>query len=104
MKWFEQSDVLSHIIESYAGVDGNKRQFIWEDLSGDLLIGNSRAFSIHLSEKFGIRNTPTGWMGVHEALRAMGEIVSIHSAKTKHPGKKFKNQEPEARILRRRNT
>jgi len=102
MKWFEQKEVLSYIIDSYAGVDGYKRQFIWEEKSGDVVIGNTRAFTDHLSERFDLHKTSKAWTDVHTALRALGEIVHPYTPRTRVLGKRFKNQEPEVRILRRK--
>jgi len=108
MKWFEQKEVLSYIVDCYAGAEPDrsqravKRQFIWEEPNGDLVIGNTRAFGDHLTAKFGLHSTPTAWMGVHEALRAMGEVLFERAPNAHHPGKKFKNQQPEIRIIKRK--
>lgn len=102
MKWFEKSEVLSYIIECYAGVDGRKRQFIWEEPDGTIVIGNSRAFTDHVSVKFSLEKTPTAWSGIHSALRELGEVVGPYSPRTHERGGKFKNQEPEVRVLKRR--
>jgi hypothetical protein len=55
MRWFEKPEILDYIVEAYQGLDGRKRQFLWEETNGDLVIGNSRAFADHLSEKFGLQ-------------------------------------------------
>lgn len=104
MKWAERDDVLSYIIDCYQGVENRTRQFIWETGDGDIVIGNARAFANHLSHRFGIRETPTSWMSLHEVLRAVGEVVEVHSPRTKKPGRKFKNQEPQWRVIRKAGT
>lgn len=104
MRWFEKPEVLSYIIDSYQGTDERgKRQFVWEDpASGDVMIGNSRAFTDHLSEKFGLRLTATSWSGLHEAMRMLGEIAKTYSARSAKRGQRFRNQPPEARVLIRK--
>jgi hypothetical protein len=99
MKWFEHKDVLSYIIDSYAGVDGRKRQFIWEE-KGEILIGNSRAFTDHLNEKFDLHRTNTSWVALHAVLRALGEVVNGYTPRSHVRGGKFKNQEPEVHVLK----
>jgi len=90
MKWFELKEVLSYIVDCYVGAEPDrsqravKRQFIWEEPNGDLVIGNTRAFSDHLTAKFGLP-TPTAWMGVHEALSAMGEVLFERAPNFKKP-------------------
>jgi hypothetical protein len=102
MRWFEKPEVLDHIIESYAGIDGRKRQFIWEELSGDTVIGNSRAFADHLRAKFGIAELgDKSWMAVHEALRALGEVAQVHAPHRAVHGRKFINQRPEVHVIKR---
>jgi hypothetical protein len=103
MRWYEKPEVLDYIVNSYAGVDHGKRQFIWEDLeTKDLLIGNSRAFTDHLSNKFNLDLTSTGWSAVHEALRMLGEVTHEYAPRVNKRGAKFKNQQPETHILKRR--
>ena len=102
MKWVERPDILSYIIDCYAGVDGNKRQFIWEEVSGDVVIGNARAFTDHVSERFGLGKANTAWTNVHEALRALGEVVHLKAPRARVLGGKFRNQEPETRIIKKR--
>lgn len=99
MKWYEKPEVLSYIIDCYQGVDGGKRQFIWETPEGDVVIGNVRAFTDHVSEKFSLGLTSTEWSAVHEAMRMLGEVVHGYSPRTQVRGGKFKNQEPEVRVL-----
>jgi len=105
MKWYERADVLDHIVQSYAGVDNvdgrQQRQFIWDEPNGDLVIGNTRAFTDHLSAKFELRLTTTEWSGVHAALRAMGEVARVLSPRVNIRGTKFKNQEPKTHVIRR---
>ena len=102
MKWAEKPEVLSYIVDCYQGVDGKKRQFIWEADNGDIVIGNARAFTDHVSTKFNLGKTATSWVEVHHVLRALGEIAQIHRPRTTIRGGKFRNQEPEVRILRRK--
>jgi hypothetical protein len=40
-------------------------------------------------------------MGVHEVLRMLGEIAQVHAAHAKHEGRRFHNQEPETRVLKK---
>jgi len=101
MRWFEQPKVLSYLIDSYSGIDHGKRQFIWEEPNGDIVIGNSRAFTDHVSIRFNLGKTNTAWAGIHEALRALGEIVHLKQPRARILGKKFHNQEPEIRIIKR---
>jgi hypothetical protein len=110
MRWFEKPEILSYIIESYAGCDETrtnrpKRQFIWEDADGNIVLGNGRAFGDHLTEKFGLSadDGATRWIAVHQALRELGEVVG--STELRGPRQhvhKGKNQEPEIRILRKK--
>jgi hypothetical protein len=108
MRWYEKPGVLDYVIECYAGTDKNerghqKRQFIWEDLrSKDVVIGNSRAFTDHVSEKFNLGLTSTDWSALHEAMRMLGEVVHQKAPRTQVRGKKFHNQQPEVRVIRRR--
>jgi len=102
VKWFEQKDVLSCIVDAYAGFDGKKRQFIWEEACGDIVIGNTRAFTDFLSERFGLEKSNKAWTDVHHALRELGEVVHTYSPRVHVRGKKFLNQEPEVRVIRRK--
>lgn len=101
MRWFERSDVLGYIVNCYQGTEGRKRQFVWEEPNGDIVIGNTRAFGDHLNTRFNLELTPTSWMAIHEALRAMGEVLHEYSPRTHVRGQRFKNQVPEVRILKR---
>lgn len=103
MKWFEKPEVLDYIITSYAGVDKGKRQFVWEEPgTKNILIGNSRAFTDHLALKFNLPLTSTGWASVHAALRMLGEVTHEYTKRVNIKGGKFKNQQPETHILKRR--
>lgn len=102
MKWTEKPPVLSYIIDCYAGVDGKKRQFIWEEKNGDVVIGNTRAFTDHIAERFSLKLTKTDWSAVHEVLRALGEVVHPYTPRAHVRGGRFKNQEPEIHILHRK--
>lgn len=104
MRWVERPDILTYLVECYAGVEGKKRQFIWEDVDGNIVIGNSRAFTDHMAWKFHLKKTSTSWVAVHSVLRELGEVVQEHAPRTHFPGKKFRNQEPEIRILKRKRT
>jgi hypothetical protein len=107
MRWFERPDILSYIIECYAGTDeghqgGARRQFIWEQPNGDMVIGNPRAFTDHVAEKFGIQLTPTSWSAVHAALRELGEVARENAPHRPKEGRqRFHNQQPEIRILKK---
>src|SRR5262245_1109599 len=103
VRWYEKSEIVDYVIECYAGVDAGRRQFIWEEPNGDIVIGNARAFTDHVGEKFGVAVTPTAWMRVHDVLRALGEIVHAAKHDGSRVGKKFKNQEPHSHVLRRKN-
>ena len=101
MKWYERSEVVSYIIDCYAGIEEHKkRQFIWEQSNGDVVIGNTRAFTDHLAEKFNLPLTSTSWSSVHAALREMGEVLTEYSPRTKKLGTRFHNSEPEVRVLK----
>lgn len=106
MRWYEKPGVLDYIINSYAGVDvvdgKSKRQFLWDDEEGNTVIGNSRAFTDHLSAKFSLALTATSWGMVHEVLRALGEVAHNYQKRSKTLGKKFKNQQPESHIIKRK--
>ena len=102
MRWYEKTEVLDYVVSCYAGTEGTKRQFIWEDAAGDVVIGNARAFVDHLSEKFGLGLTNKAWSGLHEAMRALGEVAHAYSPRTRVRGGKFRNQEPEVRVIKRR--
>lgn len=102
MKWFEKPEVLDYIIECYQGTDGLKRQFVWEDDQGDVVIGNTRAFTDHVSVKFGLSRTSTSWSAMHEALRMLGEVVHPIGPRVHKRGLRFHNQEPEVRVIKRR--
>lgn len=101
MRWYERPEILAYLVNSYAGLEGRKRQFIWEQ-DGNIVIGNSRAFADHLSQKFGLNLSDRAWMAVHEALRALGEVVELHSKHVRGQGKKFRNQQPEVRVIRKK--
>lgn len=105
MRWFEKPEVLSYIVECYAGVEtiGRRRvrQFVWEDADRNVVIGNPRAFVDHLSDKFELDLSTTSWSGLHEALRAMGEVAKAYSPRARERGGKFRNQELEVRVLKR---
>lgn len=102
MRWYEKPEVLDYIVASYAGVEDGKRQFVWEELSGDIVIGNARAFTDHVSAKFGLDLEPTSWSGVHEAMRLLGEVARAYSPRANLRGTRFKNQEPEVRVIKRK--
>jgi len=102
MRWYERPEVLDYIINCYAGMEGNKRQFLWELPSGDVVIGNSRAFTDHISEKFSMKRTATSWASVHEVLRAVGEVAHSYTPRCHMKGGKFVNQLPDMKVIRRR--
>lgn len=104
MKWTERPDVLSYIVDCYAGTEKargtRKRQFIWEDEDGDIVIGNSRAFTDHVSHRFSIPLTSTSWAAIHNTLHALGEVVHEMKPRSGVRGGRFKNQEPETRVIK----
>ena len=102
MQWFERPEVLDYLVRSYAGLDKGKRQFIWEDENGDVVIGNTRAFTDHLSRQFQIPLTSTSWSKVHEALRELGEVAREYTPRSNSLGKHFVNQEPIVRVIRKK--
>lgn len=101
-RWFERADVVDYVIDCYAGVDGprKRRAFVWEE-GGDVLTGNSRAFCDHLARRFEMPECATRWACVHELLRSLGEVAHAYGPRVRVRGQKFKNQEPEIRVLRR---
>lgn len=102
MRWYQRDDVVDYVCKCYAGVDQGRRQFIWEDENGDVLIGNTRAFTEHCGAKFGVEVTKTAWMRIHDLLRALGEVVHVVQHDGSRAGQKFRNQEPKSHVLRRR--
>ena len=102
MRWFERPEVLSYIIDAYQGMDGAKRQWAWEEENGDVVIGNARAFADHLSQRFHLELTDTAWSGLHEAMRMLGEVAKAYSPRARSRGGKFRNQQPEVRVITRR--
>jgi hypothetical protein len=88
MRWYEKPEVLDYMIECYAGTEGRKRQFIWETAAGDVVIGNARAFSDHVSDKFGLHLAHTSWSGLHEAMRMLGEVAVNYSPRAHERGGK----------------
>lgn len=102
MRWYEKPEVLSYIVSAYAGVDKGKRQFIWEDADGNVLIGNTRAFTDHLAVRFNLSRTETSWTAIHELMRALGEVARTYTARSQKLGKKFVNQLPVTRVIKRR--
>lgn len=108
MKWFERPAVLDYIINCYAGVETvggtgfTKRQFIWEDEEHNIVVGNSRAFSDHVSKKFDLGLSDTTWCSLNKMLHAMGEVARATAPKVNKLGGKFKNLEPEVRIIKRK--
>lgn len=102
MRWFEHPPVLNYIIDSYAGVEKQKRQFIWEDESGNIVIGNTRAFTDHLAAKFNLKRTETSWAEVHHAMWMLGEVAKGYTPRVNKRGGKFINQLPEVRVIRRK--
>lgn len=105
-RWVEKPEILSYIIDCYQGVEkdngARKRQFIWETSEGNIVIGNSRAFYIHITEKFGMATQATSWSEIHTVLHELGEIVNEYSPRVNKKGGKFKNQVPETRIIKRK--
>lgn len=107
-RWYEREDVLAYIIDSYAGVGasphGNpRREFMWEDpATGDVLLGNARAFADHVSERFALGLRSTAWSGLHEVLRRLGEAVGTYTPRARVRGGRFTNQEPDVRVVRRK--
>ena len=107
MRWAEKSEILSYIIDAYQGTEraesngAQKRQFLWEEADGSLVIGNTRAFTDHVRHKFGLPANDRAWYGVHDALQAVGEVIIHRSAHRNHNVTKTRNQEPEVRIIRR---
>lgn len=104
MRWFEKYGVLDYVVECYAGVEGSRRQFIWEQECGDIVIGNTRAFYDHLATKFDLSKKAHAWMELHVMLHELGEVVRQHQAHRLTGEKigKFRNQEPKWRVIKRR--
>lgn len=79
-----RDDVLGYIINSYEGIEPvpsntkvMRRVFLWED-EGDVKMGNTEAFVLHLGQKFERKTNPCDATGVHEILRDLGELIHPH--------------------------
>ena len=99
MRWFERSETLDYIVASYAGVEAGKRQFIWEQPNGDIVLGNTRAFADHAEAHFKLPAAPSRWTEVHKVLRELGETIKEIKRHPRNHGRPFHNQEPEVRVL-----
>jgi hypothetical protein len=92
---FTRPEVVSYIIECYAGVDTipgmkkSRRVFLWYLPNGEVHMGNIEAFTIHVGEKFGFIDVrPSDASNIHRILRELGERIQIHSP---HSAKKRTN-------------
>lgn len=88
-RWTQRPDVLSYVINSYAGLDAvedsnvKRRVFIWEEET-EIMMGNCEAFCDHLEERFGLISVSSS--DVHALLRELGEHAQFHKA---HPSRKI---------------
>lgn len=97
-KWTLRPDVISYIIDAYAGTDEvpdskrKRRVFIWED-GDEIKMGNCEAFAIHLEAKFElIRVQPSD---LHAMLRELGEVVQAHKPHAPKTAREVKYVPPE---------
>jgi len=82
--WMTRDDVLGYIINSYEGVEPvsshpgvMRRVFLWEE-DGDVRMGNTEAFVLHLGRKFGRETFPCDAYQIHHILRELGELIHPH--------------------------
>ena len=82
--WMTQDEVLGCIVNSYEGVKPVpnsprvlRRVFLWEE-NGDVKMGNTEAFVLHLGRKFGEETHPCDASQVHHILRDLGEMIVPH--------------------------
>ena len=82
--WMTRDDVLGYIINSYEGVAPvpdnpgvMRRVFLWEE-DGNVRMGNTEAFVLHLGRKFGVETRPCDASQVHQILRDLGELIVPH--------------------------
>ena len=108
--WMRGNAVLGYIINSYEGVEPvpsnprvMRRVFLWEE-EGDIKMGNTEAFVLHLGRKFGEKTLPCDPSQIHLILRDLGELIVPHK-KHESPSKdsplagRFKQPEPDEWIV-----
>lgn len=99
--------VVDYIIDCYQGTEGTgrkaKRQFMWERANGDVVIGNTRAFTDHLAEKFKIEANRYTYGQVHKLLSRLGERIKPKETRHKTGEQTGRGpQEPEVRVVGRK--
>lgn len=108
-RWFLRPEILNYIIDSHAGVEERdtghrvkaRRVFIWVEPSGDVVIGNTQAFALHLREKFQLLNTALA-SDIHQVMRDLGEVVDPDYPKTRAERKgktNWKEPAPDSKII-----
>lgn len=100
-RWIFRPEILDYIIDSYAGVEGRRRVFIWED--GDAIkMGNAEAFALHLADRFELLPDTGRASQIHGLLRELGEKVNSYPEKRSKPTPgvgTFSQPEPEEWVI-----
>lgn len=110
-KWTLRPDLISYVVDSYAGVEPNdtgqkRRVFLWEEADGTISMGNCEAFVLHLGTRYELPLEPGGASLIHAMLREMGErVLKARDTPRRRTGEKpgqFKQPEPEQWTVRGR--
>ena len=82
--WLRQDEILGYIINAHAGVEPAptnpavmRRVFLWED-SGEIKMGNTEAFILHLGSRFEREVKTHDASDLHKLLRDLGESITPH--------------------------
>jgi hypothetical protein len=107
--WSLRPDLVSYVVDCYGGTEevaGGRvrRVFLWEE-GDEVLMGNTEAFTIHLGQKFGLNLGAGDAASIHSMLREMGERILPAIEGRRQLGKargKWRQPDPEAKVIRRR--
>jgi hypothetical protein len=100
---FDREEVLDYIIDSYAGTEPHpksgreRRLYLWEE-EGEVHMGNTEAFVLHLGRRFRVEVNTFAASRVHAVLRELGERVNAYPEQRTVEGRKigkFRQPEPE---------
>lgn len=83
-EWLTSVEILGYIINAHAGVEPLqhnpgilRRIFLWEE-DGEVKMGNTEAFMLHLGRRFDRKVSEGDAPTLHKLMRDLGESVSFH--------------------------
>ena len=110
--WLRQNEVLGYIINAYAGIEPApanhgvmRRVFLWED-AGEVKMGNTEAFILHLGRRFERKVKTHEASDLHKLLRDLGESITPHPRHARPQANgpqagRFKQPEPDEWVVGR---